>query len=234
MTGSRDAFSELDTTVRGTVKFGDASRVRIEGRGTVLFACKNGDHCALTGVYYIPKLRSNMVSLGQLDEARCKTVIEDGVLTLRDSQRRLLCRVRRGTGCLYVLHVELAQPVSLLAKGNDQAWVWHARYGHLNFDALRSLASRGMARDIPTLERVTQVCDGCLIGKQRRAPFPTAALHRATGRLDLVHGDICGPITPSPHGGKKYFLLLIDDLTRYMWLFLLTSKSEAPATIKRF
>lgn len=36
------------------------------------------------------------------------------------------------------------------------------------------------------------------------------------------------------HGSKKYFLLLIDDLTHYMWLFLLTSKSEAPATIKCF
>nr|CAD40412.3 OSJNBa0065J03.8 [Oryza sativa Japonica Group] len=64
MTGYRDVFSELHTTVRGTVKFGDASRVWIEGRGMVLFACKNGDHCALTSVYYIPKLRSNMVSLG--------------------------------------------------------------------------------------------------------------------------------------------------------------------------
>jgi cell division cycle 2-like protein len=70
MTGAHSAFSELDTSVRGFVKFGDASRVRIEGRGTVLFACKNGDHCALTGVYYIPRLRSNMVSLGQLDNRR--------------------------------------------------------------------------------------------------------------------------------------------------------------------
>lgn len=87
---------------------------------------------------------------------------------------------------------------------------------------------------MPKLERVRQVCDGCLISKQRRVPFPTAATFRATSRLDLVHGNICVPISPPTHGGKKYFLLLIDDMSRYMWLFLLTSKSEAPATIKRF
>lgn len=234
MTGAHSAFSELDTSVRGFVKFGDASRVRIEGRGTVLFACKNGDHCALTGVYYIPRLRSNMVSLGQLDESRCKTVIEDGVLTLRDPQRKLLCRVRRGTGRLYVLQVDVAQPVCLAARGAEVAWTWHARFGHLNFDSLRALARRGLVRGMPELEHINQVCDGCLVGKQRRTPFPAETAYRAVERLDLVHGDICGPISPSTHGGKKYFLLLIDDLTRYMWLFLLATKSEAPSTIKRF
>jgi len=68
MTGNRVAFSELDTGVVGTVKFGDISGVDIQGRGTVVFQCKNGEHKALTDVYYIPKLRSNIVSIGQLDE----------------------------------------------------------------------------------------------------------------------------------------------------------------------
>jgi hypothetical protein len=44
MTGARSSFSELDTGVRGTVKFGDGSVVDIEGRGTVLFKCKDGEH----------------------------------------------------------------------------------------------------------------------------------------------------------------------------------------------
>ena len=60
MTGNRAAFSELDTGVVGTVKFGDNSGVDIQGRGTVVFQCKN--------VYYIPKFWSNIVSIGQLDE----------------------------------------------------------------------------------------------------------------------------------------------------------------------
>ena len=68
MTGNRVTFVELDTGVVGTIKFGDNSGVEIQGRGTVVFQCKNGKHKALTDVYHIPKLRSNIVSIGQLDE----------------------------------------------------------------------------------------------------------------------------------------------------------------------
>jgi hypothetical protein len=53
MTGVCGAFAELDRGIHGTVHFGDNSVVEIEGRGTVVFNCKNGEHHALTGVYYI-------------------------------------------------------------------------------------------------------------------------------------------------------------------------------------
>jgi hypothetical protein len=64
MTGSRHVFSELDSGVTGTVKFGDGSVVNIEGKGTVLFALRSGEHRRLDGVYYIPRLTTNIVSLG--------------------------------------------------------------------------------------------------------------------------------------------------------------------------
>ena len=54
MMGSKVAFSELDGNVAGTVKFGDSSRVAIQGRGTIIFRCQNGEHRVLTDVYYIP------------------------------------------------------------------------------------------------------------------------------------------------------------------------------------
>ena len=54
----------LDSKVCGNVRFGDGSVVEIEGCGTIVFICKNGEHRALTGVYYIPKLKANIISLG--------------------------------------------------------------------------------------------------------------------------------------------------------------------------
>ena len=51
--------------------------------------------------------------------------------------------------------------------------------------------------------------------------------------LKLVHGDLCRPITPATNNGRWYFLLLVDDCSRYMCLQLLTSKVEAAATIKK-
>ena len=52
--------------------------------------------------------------------------------------------------------------------------------------------------------------------------------------LELVHSDLCGPITPATNGGRRYFLLFVDDYSRYMWLQLLTSKDKAAKAIKKF
>lgn len=107
MTGSRAAFSELDANILGTVKFGDGSIVDIEGRGKILFACKTGEHRALTGVYYIPRLTSNIISIGQLVENGCQVLIDGGTLRIRDQERRLLARVKRSPNRLYMLKLDI-------------------------------------------------------------------------------------------------------------------------------
>jgi hypothetical protein len=88
-----------------------------------------------------------------------------------------------------------------------------------------------MVKGLPVLDQVDQVCNGCLIGKQKRAPFPNQARWRAKFALDLVHGDLCGLINPPTPSGNNYFLLLVDDMSRYMWIQLLSSKDQASATI---
>jgi hypothetical protein len=75
-----------------------------------------------------------------------------------------------------------------------------------------------MLRGLPMLDQVDQVCDGCLVRKQKCALFLAQARQWATSVLDLVHEDLCGPITPDTPSGNKCFLLLVDDLSRYMWL----------------
>jgi hypothetical protein len=64
MTGRREYFSNLNSTVRGSVKFGDASIMEIEGAGSIIFVTKTGKHRLLTSVYYIPALRNSIISLG--------------------------------------------------------------------------------------------------------------------------------------------------------------------------
>ena len=169
MTGDKDQFSELSVSVGGTVRFCDGRTVDIAGRGTVLFELKNGGHKVLTDVYYIPKLKSSIISLGQLEERGCKIVLEDGFLWGYDRQRMLIMKVQRSPNRLYVLNLDRVDPVCLLSSMDDSAWKWHARYGHLNFQALRQLGQKEMVRGLPCINHVDQVCDGCLIGKQRRA-----------------------------------------------------------------
>jgi transposase InsO family protein len=49
-----------------------------------------------------------------------------------------------------------------------------------------------------------------------------------------VHGDLCGLIAPMTPGGKKYFLLLVDDRSRFMWVALLAAKGDTLAAMKMF
>jgi hypothetical protein len=81
---------------------------------------------------------------------------------------------------------------------------------------------------------VDQLYEACLADKQRRTTFPDQTQWRAERALELVHGDLCGPVTLVTPSGNTYFLLLVDDRSRYMWLTLLRSKDRATAAIKEF
>jgi hypothetical protein len=97
MTDIKEVFAELDFDVVDTVQFSDGSVVRIEGCGTILFACKNGEHRTLVNVYYIPHLTANIISCGQLDEDGFQIHIERGVMRIRDEKKRLLAKIQRST-----------------------------------------------------------------------------------------------------------------------------------------
>jgi hypothetical protein len=83
---------------------------------------------------------------------------------------------------------------------------------------------------MPSLDHVEQFCDICMLMKQRRLPFPQHSSFRA--KEWLVHGDLCGPVTLATPGGRRCFLLLIDDISRYMWVVVLGSKGEAVNVIR--
>nr|GEZ26437.1 zinc finger, CCHC-type [Tanacetum cinerariifolium] len=87
---------------------------------------------------------------------------------------------------------------------------------------------------VPAIKHTTQICNVCLVEKQSRAPFPKKAKGRSTSPLDLIYGDLCGPITPPTPSGKRYIFLLVDDYSRYMWAYFLRTKDQAFDTFKEF
>ncbi|TYK18668.1 T26F17.17 [Cucumis melo var. makuwa] len=82
-------------------------------------------------------------------------------------------------------------------KGKDPNWIWHLRFGHLNFDGLRLLARKNMVKGLPYVKHPDQLCEGCLHGKQSRKSFPQESSSRARRPLELVRTNLCGPIKPS-------------------------------------
>jgi hypothetical protein len=230
MIGVRSVFFKVDNNITGSVKFGAGSRVEICGRG--IFMCVNGEHRALTDVYYFSWLHSSIISLGQLDEHECKIKIKDDTLYIRDQKRCLLAKVRRTGNRLNLLDLKIEQTVCQAAQRTEEPWLWHAMFGHLDFDTLGRLGK--MVRGLPRISHTGELCDSCLAGKQRWLSFPKVARYRTADALELVHGDLCGPITPATHGGRRHFLLLVDDCSWCMWLHLITNKDEeAAAAIKQ-
>lgn len=59
------------------------------------------------------------------------------------------------------------------------------------------------------------------------------AQYRADTTLALLHGDLCGPTTPATHGGKLYFLLLVDDCTRFIWELLIQNEYKSFDVFKK-
>ena len=234
MTGFKEKFTDLDETITGVVHFGDGSTVKIEGKGTVTMLCKNGEKRCLFDVYYIPSLCNNIISLGQMSEDGNKVVLKGDLLWIYDEKERPLMKVKRSQNRLYKLIIETVEKMCLLTKVDETSKLWHLRLGHVNYQAMHMLIKEHMVTGMPKIIQPENVCDGCLMSKQARKKFPNKTSYEARGILDLIHGDLCGPITPETSSGYKYFFLLVDDYSRFMWVYFLKTKDEAFKAFKSF
>ena len=145
-------------------------------------------------------------------------------LWVYDNDGRLIMKVRKSFNRLYKIIIESGIRECLLSKSDEEAWLWHARLGHVNFNAMNLMSTTKMVHGMPKIKLQNDVCTGCLMSKQTRKSFPGQASYSASKVLELVHGDLCGPISPATSGGNRYLFLLVDDYSRVMWGYLLKSK----------
>lgn len=234
MTGLRSLFTEIDEGVTGEVKFGDGSTVQIQGRGSVTLTTIDGKECTLKEVYFIPNLCNNIISLGQLTENGSRVVIRGEYLWVYDNNNELLLQVKRSGNRLYKMIVQETRGACLLTKTEEASWLWHSRLGHVNFQAMLQMSKNGMARGLPEIVKPADVCKGCLMSKQTRISFPSQSNFVAKERLELIHADICGPVSPATPSGNRYFLLFVDDYSRAMWIYMLKTKDQAFEYFKKF
>lgn len=74
----------------GNVLFGDASKVQVGGRGHIYFFKNDGNEGSIEDVYYVPKIKSSILSLGQLLRNGYSVLMKDRKLHLKDNNGRLL------------------------------------------------------------------------------------------------------------------------------------------------
>ncbi|GJS94858.1 zinc finger, CCHC-type containing protein [Tanacetum coccineum] len=108
MTGVREHFKELDEKVSGKVKFGDGSYIEIKGKGSILIEFDDENQRIISHVYYIPSLKSNLLSLRQFTKIGCKVVMEDDKLQLYDMDNKIFMEVTQQRNHLYKASLRIA------------------------------------------------------------------------------------------------------------------------------
>ncbi|CAI7813311.1 unnamed protein product [Closterium sp. NIES-54] len=113
---------------------------------------------------------------------------------------------------------------------SHQTLLWHHRLGHPSLPRLRGMASHvlvsGLPRSLPPLPPgPAPTCVPCVEGRQRAAPH-SSEFPPAEAPLQTLHMDMWGPARVRGQGHERYFLLVVDDYSRYTAVFPLRSKGE--------
>ena len=121
---------------------------------------------------------------------------------------------------------------ALVASNND-AKIWHLRYGHLHAEGLKLLTRKNMVVGLPKIDYL-DFCERCVYGKKSKISFLVKKSLRAFSYLEIVHVDVCGPMSIESFGGSRYCLLFIDDNSTMSWAYFLKHKSKNFESFKKF
>ena len=122
-----------------------------------------------------------------------------------------------------------SSPTSFITSCNVTTNFWHSRLGHIPISKLNLLNKID-----PLVTAIDKsICDICPLAKQKRLPFPLS-MHTSTQVFQLIHIDIWGPFSVTSYSGHRFFLTIVDDYSRFSWLFLMKSKSETRGLLSNF
>jgi len=236
MTGHKEWLSNIDISRSNKIKLTDDNVIKAEGVGNVVIKKDEKETMVIEDVLYVPGMKCNLLSVGQLVQKGFSVSMKEEVLKVYDARKRLVLKSPLAKNRTF--HTRLILPKNQCLKATtteDMSWLWHRRYGHLNFSSLKKLADRGMVTGLPeTLTVPGKVCEDCLVGKQPRNAFKKQMHMRAKGLLQVVYSNVCGPFEELSLGQNKYFVTFIDEYSRMIWLYLIKAKLEVFSVFKRF
>ncbi|GJW93270.1 retrovirus-related pol polyprotein from transposon TNT 1-94 [Tanacetum coccineum] len=135
---------------------------------------------------------------------------------------------------VYVLNMNSSlQQSCFFAKASESLnWLWHKRLANLNFKIINQLAKQNIVLGLLSLVySKDKPCSSCEKGKHHRASFKTKQTSLIKKCLHLLHMDLFGPVTPRSIKHEKYTLVIVDEYSRYTWVYFLKKKSHVPETI---
>ena len=223
-------------------------KAEAKGRGTVELKSSVNGHdyvLELKNVLYIPTNRNNLISLGRWDKAGGRYIGGDGKLTL---VTKIGTQVARGTQIgnnLYKMDVAIrkpnpistkeAIPQSFMVNEPAQSWeTWHKRFGHIGYSGLQHMLDKNLVKGFNVNTRTDKPdCIACTEAKQSVEPYDQHT-ENETEPGDLTHMDLWGKYDTASINGNRYYLLMVDDSSRYVTTEFLKEKSDAAQKVKDY
>ena len=210
------------------------------GRGTIRVPVLDTEHrnqwIYLDNVLFAPTLHVNLLSLQNICINGAHSALANDVCTLTDPVRGFSIDVPlQQSSRLYVLRTQPRQHYhACLAlrpdtPGQDNLLKWHRRMGHPGETAMRTffrLYGPALRFNISTRAIRNFFCDSCVLAKSCLLPVSKVARHLATHAGHTFHSDICGPFSIPTYSGYVYFVVFVDEFTRYCFVYLMHLRSD--------
>ena len=193
--------------------------------GKSFIAIKEGSICLsenliLKRVLFVPELCCNLISASQiLDDLKCTVQFTPTTCVIQDQLRGPIGTSIRRDGLFYFEGVNYAQQISVNAVSSTLD-LWHKRMGHPSEKVVKLLPPVSSCRG-----SLNKVCDVCLRAKHSRNTF-TLSDNKASRIFEKVHCELWGPYRHPSSCDARYFLTIVDDFSRAVWLYLLIDKTE--------
>ncbi|GKA67677.1 putative ribonuclease H-like domain-containing protein [Tanacetum coccineum] len=240
MTGNKAYLAEFQDFNGGPVAFG-GSKGYITGKGKI----KTGK-LDFEDVCFVKELQHfNLFSVSQMCDKKNKVLFTDSECLVLSPEFKLpdenqvLLKIPRQNN-MYSFNLENIVPsgglACLIAKATtDESNKWHRRLGHVNFKNLNKLVKGNLVRGLPSkIFQNDHTCVACQKGKQHKASCKAKSVSSISHSLQLLHMDLFGPTSVRSLNHKTYCLVIIDDFSRFSWVFFLRTKDETSGILKDF
>jgi hypothetical protein len=213
------------------ITFGDGNQGLVKGLGKIAIS---PDH-SISNVFLIDSLDYNLLSVSQLCKIGYNCLFTDiGVTVFRRSDDSVAFKgVLEGQ--LYLVDFNKAELDTCLIAKSNMGWLWHRRLAHVGMKNLHKLLKGELILGLTDVHfEKGRVCSACQAGKQVGVHHPHKNIMTTDRPLELLHTDLFGSITYISISGSKYCLVIVDDYSRFTWVFFLEDKSQTQETLKGF
>nr|GMD95646.1 Retrovirus-related Pol polyprotein from transposon TNT 1-94 [Ipomoea batatas] len=145
MCGKKEYFTDFDESFVDKVKLGNNTSLAVTGKGNVRFLV-DGMVQRITGVFYVPELKNNLLSIGQLQEKGLAILFQHDRCKVYHSEKGLIMDMKMAPNRMFKLHVVTAPSTCFSTITEAKAQLWHCRYGHLSYNGLKTLQQKDMSK----------------------------------------------------------------------------------------